>query len=229
MKALKSPQSKQQGIVLLSCLVLLILILSLLRFMMSTSYLSERRSSVDSEMFTANEQALNALKIAEDALLCINADGTRITGKCDSNQAETRKGANEFWRSWLVDSSKPLPSELKNSFVRGKDVNRSGDCRHIWKCTNWLTGGSKVNTSNTYTPMNVVDPNNPSFTHGQFIVEVFPGEALGLDEKSDNKDNIRNVIFRVTAMGFGQVRSGNTVEMTNHLVQADYVFSKEEE
>lgn len=227
-RAHKALWHKERGIVLLSCLVLLILILSLLRFMMSTSHISERRSGVDWEMFKAKEYSLEALTRAEIAIVC---PGAAAGSECKSSDSGTRKAAFEKWAKWLVDDTVANP---ETGFVRNRQILATNpQCKHIWKCTNWRVsgGGNKTNSlGNHYTPYSDLIRSGKTSSDFQYIVEVFSGKEMGLPNEQDTTaDDINNLIFRVTAIGYGEVEAGGGSQETRHMTQADYVFPREEE
>lgn len=220
---------RQRGIVLLSCLVLLILILSLLRFMMSSSHVQERRASIETEMFNAKERSLSALNKAEESIICFG-------GGCDASDSQVRKQVHESWSKWLLgDSSVGTPPNGFVAYRNIKSLSGANDCTHIWKCTTWrLSGGSATNSADVFTPVKLNQDGDPIVGAGsptmEYIVEVFSGAELGLDEQDTTPGDISTLIFRVTAMGYGEIGAAANAgaQETKHLMQADYVFSKEE-
>ena len=69
---------KQQGVVLLTALVFILILLAMLRFTLTSSRVEEQKSAIDSDMVAARESAQLAIKFAEQyvikqgELYCLN-------------------------------------------------------------------------------------------------------------------------------------------------------------
>ena len=95
--------SKESGVVLLSCLVFLLILLGIVRFVMTSSRLEERKAGVDYEMVTARQSAKSAIRYAEKYILeqglsfCKKSGGAGSTDdSCEEkNPAEM---ANALWK-----------------------------------------------------------------------------------------------------------------------------------
>ena len=64
MKKIVLCRKRELGVVLLSCLVFLLILLGIVRFVMTSSRLEERKAGVDYEMMTARHSAQMAIRQA---------------------------------------------------------------------------------------------------------------------------------------------------------------------
>ena len=64
MKKIVLYRKRELGVVLLSCLVFLLILLGIVRFVMTSSRLEERKAGVDYEMMTARHSAQMAIRQA---------------------------------------------------------------------------------------------------------------------------------------------------------------------
>ena len=113
MKKIVLCRKRELGVVLLSCLVFLLILLGIVRFVMTSARLEERKAGVDYEMMTARHSAQMAIRQAvkyimdQGLQLCIKSNNTSpnaptspgngVNQKCeDKNQAEL---ANILWKN----------------------------------------------------------------------------------------------------------------------------------
>ena len=153
---------KEKGIVLLSCLVFLLILLGVVRFVMTSSRLEERKAGVDYEMMTARQSAQMAIRYAEKYIIdqgfksCIRSgsSGTNTTApgnaetKCrEKNPAEA---ANDLWKKGDSDLGNALSNlgqaNLLNKGIYTYSVVKTGysSCRPFWTCVNWTSNAKSV-------------------------------------------------------------------------------------
>lgn len=203
-------KSREQGVVLLSCLVLVVLILSLLRFSLSSSMMSEQRAGIDIEISSAKKAATDALvEVQKAIMLCPTGQN------CDT--VDQRKTAVSYWYH-AVDLKtgdvklNPMPVGF---FYRGRNsASLPSGCKKLWQCVNWQVKGKTVKVNNTnFTPANLM---SNGAIRAQYVVEFFKGEDFGLDDA-------RATIYRVTVMGFGRVNKADAAA-TNYMLQSTYIL-----
>lgn len=157
---------RENGVVLLSCLVFLLILLGIIRFTMTSSRLEERKAGADFEMLTARQSADTALRAAERFILeqgrqlCLQDKGiTLAPGKtkdayCDEqNKAEW---ANTFWSKEDTETKKALEEaftavgkrELLNNGIYTQQyilANKYNEkCRPFWVCVDWSENANQV-------------------------------------------------------------------------------------
>lgn len=104
-----SRKNKQQGVVLLSCLVFLLLLLTLLRFNLNSTAMQEMKTGADYDQFTAQETTARVIAAAE---LQVLSNFGKLTG--DLSAKENAEKMMAFW------TAATAPDEVIDG-----DVNRS--------------------------------------------------------------------------------------------------------
>ena len=104
---------KEKGIVLLSCLVFLLILLGVVRFVMTSSRLEERKAGVDYEMMTARQSAQMAIRYAEKYIIdqgfksCIRS-GTSGTNTTAPGNAEKNVGRKIRQKQQMIFGKKVI-------------------------------------------------------------------------------------------------------------------------
>lgn len=246
---------KEKGIVLLSCLVFLLILLGVVRFVMTSSRLEERKAGVDYEMMTARQSAQMAIRYAEKYIIdqgfksCIRSgsSGTNTTApgnaetKCrEKNPAEA---ANDLWKKGDSDLGNALSNlgqaNLLNKGIYTYSFVKTGysSCRPFWTCVNWTNNaksvefaGKQLNTA-ANARLESIECEECVTSSGikpRFVIERFLSNELKDMEFPDSGLEMKSkdvVVFRITAVGFGNGEGGPNVKTTNAMMQAIYVLN----
>ncbi len=230
-------RQKNNGFVLVTSLIFLV-VLSLLGVMaMRGSLFEERMSANDRDLAMAKEMAELALRDAErdilgvrfDGTLCRNAAGVAVCTLV--RPLGTRPtGAVEDRNFWVASSAAIDDIALDDgggiggaASVLGVYTARSStNCgMPIWSGANWVDGtlparscagtiGAPVPTVayGTFTDAPLNGP--PGTIAPRYLIEMFTAEELGI-KKTSNK-----LFFRITAVGFGRTQgpNGRTTSVT---------------
>lgn len=97
---MQNRHNKQQGIVLISSLIFLILILGLLRVTLGTSQLMERKSGIDYDVMRATEHSNNGLREIENKHISKEASSTekaQCKGDSACEETLTLQKTIDFW------------------------------------------------------------------------------------------------------------------------------------
>lgn len=197
-------QKKQQGIVLLSCLVFLLLLLTLLRFNLGSTAMQEMKTGADYDQMTAQETASRVMAAAELAVL--SNFGT-LVGDLSSNENAEKMIA--YWTAATVPS--PPPTLTNRRVVIDGDVDPAAPAPIL----NWNEA------------LVVRDQENEIL--GEYLIERFMGNGGVLAMGVKDKDT---VILRITARGYGisgrmadaaSIRDGSRIRST---LQNTYILSK---
>ncbi len=240
--------SKESGVVLLSCLVFLLILLGIVRFVMTSSRLEERKAGVDYEMVTARQSAKSAIRYAEKYILeqglsfCKKSGGAGSTddGCEEKNPAEM---ANALWKLKDNDLKTALDKIGQRNFLEqgiytySYVKNSYSSCRPFWTCVNWSNNAKSVEftskqlnarANNTLQSIECNTCDTSSGLKPRFVIERFlAGELKDMDfsgEKLDLK-SADVVVFRITAVGFGNGQGGSNVNTTNAMMQTIYVLN----
>lgn len=225
----------QQGFVLITSLIFLI-VLSLLSVMaMRGSLFEERMASNDRDLAVAREFAEMALRDAERDILGLRFDGTScapVGADCANKRpAGTRPSANEnsFWSNPNIAADiSSTDGGLTETSIERQGVYNSLSITAcgmpIWSGANWNDGNATRQCAGT---IGAAVPTIPygSFTEAPFeapagterpryLIEVFTSPEL------TGQDDFK-LFFRITAVGFGRTQGAG--ERTSVTLQS--VFS----
>lgn len=243
----------EQGIVLLSCLVFLLLILGIVRFSLTSSRLEERKAGVDYEMLTARQSAQTAIRYAENFILeqGIAYCEKGLTKSSDPSEVQRARavcgGQNRAYLANMLWSDK----NLNNAFMKigqdqlinkgiymGSDIKKNYlDCKPFWSCINWGDDAKIVRSTSNQLGNSVKTDlvsiecdkcETLSSIKPRYIIERFTSEDISSLKYSNDKNLDLNdsgvVILRITAVGFGNGKGGNGVSITNAVMQATYIL-----
>jgi hypothetical protein len=260
-KLIHKKRTKEQGVVLLSCLVFLLILLGIIRFAMTSSRLEDRKAGADFEVLTARQAADTALREAEKFILeqgykyCLqNKNKTPKNGKpkeksCkeDYNLAEL---ASEVWTSDAKNNQGTSSTfealgidKLFNKgiYTQAYIKENYATCRPFWVCVDWSSDAKSVAISSQQMKSGVsailpsiectscatVSGVKPRYVIERFLAKDiqdmdFPGES-GVEKVSLKSKDV--VVFRITAVGFGNGEGGAAVNTTNAMMQAIYTLN----
>ena len=260
MKKIVLYRKRDAGVVLLSCLVFLLILLVIVRFVMTSSRLEERKAGVDYEMMTARHSAQMAIRQAVKYIMdqglqaCIKSNntspntpappGSNANQKCkDRNPAEL---AHMLWKNSDSDLSVTL-DKIGQKQVLNKGVytysfiaNNYSNCRPFWTCINWTDNAKSVAVTgrqlndkaganlNKLESIECVECATESGVKPRFVIERFlTGDLKGMNfpDQSLTLKGSDVVVFRITAVGFGNGQGGSNVNTTNAVMQAIYVLN----
>lgn len=236
-------RSRNQGFVLVTSLIFLI-VLSLLGVMaMRSSLFEERMATNERDMSMAREFAEMALRDAERDIMGLRFDGTTYCGQTGAactgliRPAGTRPistlDSGNFWIAAnpviddiaLEDGGVGEDEELQGLF----NARSSLACGNIpvWSGAEWQDGAqpprSCAGTINAAVPTiaygRFTDApfNAPGVTRPRYLIEMFKADDLGISPPSNK------LFFRITAVGFG--RTSDTANGRRTSVTLQTVFS----
>lgn len=248
---------KEQGVVLLSCLVFLLILLGIIRFTMTSARLEDRKAGADLEVLTARQAADSALREAEKFILeqgykyCLQKKSPKggkskeESCKEDYNPAEL---ANDFWN---LDGDKfssalktvGIDNLLQHGIYTQKFIKDGyATCRPFWICVDWSDNAKSVVISSQQMKSGVsatlpsltcancatVSGIKPRYVIERFLAKEitnmeFPGTGDTLEKVNLKSTGV--VVFRITAVGFGNGEGGADVNTTNAMMQAIYVLN----
>lgn len=175
MKQRLNKRGKQQGVVLLSCLIFMLILFALLRFTLGSSRMSELKAGADVDLTKAREVSSIVAKEAELFILQKDHNGND-TPLFTSAQ---KKSLKEFWGDSSVWSNNPgIYDGFKCRSDECVEVNWTIPCGTATAC---LSQGNA--------------------NKGKYIIEVIKGDDPDLRLGGTDANNI---IFRVTGVGFSQ-------------------------
>ncbi|RKV76710.1 MAG: pilus assembly protein [Neisseria sp.] len=244
---------KQQGVVLLTALVFILILLAMLRFTLTSSRVEEQKSAIDSDMVAARESAQLAIKFAEQyvikqgELYCLNTLKKSVA-ECSENKVGYAGELFSLTEAELANISNSLAPDypainsiLQRGFYTGVFMESGGmqACRPFWACVNWSPEAHAVRNSAqqmriaTNTGLPAITCNScatPTHTtiKPQFIIERIKGSDLGGSAPQFASNSPNAVILRITAVGFGAGTSGNNsspnTNITNAILQSTYAL-----
>lgn len=191
------PKKQEQGIVLLSCLIFLLLLLSMLRFTLTSASMEEMKAGADYDQMRASEAAAIAMRNAEyDIKRMSNPSNGKSVSLEDANEKDAGKQmalAIAYWsdpakfanRAGVYDGDARQVCPDKPSYACLLDW---GDTDGKPDCSKLVCFGDQSNSTTL------------SNEQGAYIIERFKGDGatLGLSDAHD-KDVI---VLRVTAVGY---------------------------
>ncbi|WP_159594906.1 pilus assembly PilX family protein [Hydrogenophaga sp. BPS33] len=220
-------QHLQQGFVLVTSLIFLI-VLSLLGVMaLRGTLFGERMTANSQDLFSAREFAELALRDAERDILGLRFDGTTYcrttsTTVCATARPENtrpKEGANDEAPFWLASSPEiddvALENGGLNADVSVQGVYTAGSAAAcgmpVWSGADWQdnanparscagTIGAAVPTIayGTFTDAPFNGPNGT--VRPRYIIEMFKADELNISPSSNK------IFFRITAVGFGRTQ-----------------------
>lgn len=246
-----STGKKQQGVVLLTCLVFLLILLAMLRFTLTSAKVEEQKAGIDWEIASARESAQSALSYVEYYILrqgelrCEANGGTQCKQNAASHAYALFTGSStDLLASNFTDPhDTTLPtigSLVNNGLYIGADLSaHTAECTPMWVCVNWPQAARAVNDSaqkqrsaGAATRLQAVTCPRCSIRGSiapVFIIERFTASELGMSGDA--------LVFRVTAVGFGTAaaptgtagsaqRVMEETNVTDTMLQATYVIPR---
>lgn len=205
---------KEKGVVLLTCLVFLIVILTLLRFVLGSASVQEKKVGADYEQLKASQAASVALRAAE--LYIIDED--HLEKKPSDNNGIDYVLSTEIVDFWLDDGKvSNLPGVVDASTF---DYKGNCDNSPVQDCPffKW-TGDCQASA------------NQPACYENdkkiRYLIERIKAEPknVGVNEKLQTNVIETKMLMRVTAVGL----SDDTNNAVNVIKQNTYVLLKQEE
>lgn len=239
---------KQRGVVLLTCLVFLLVLLAMLRFVLVSSKLEEEKAGIDLEIITAREAAQSALNYAEYFIMrqgrlycsagaCEVAEMANFVFSGDDADLLTRDKVYNPESGGIGLKTIAIKDLVKKGLYTGKYL-KEGDaenpqplanCKPLWICVDWGKSASAVQRSakKRNTPgmklasIECKECEVPSFVKPRFIIERYTANELSDNGLSGLAGSTGTVVFRITAVGFGK---GSGSNLTNVMLQSTYVI-----
>ena len=244
---MKNYRYKQKGVVLLTCLVFLLVLLGILRFVIGSAKLEEEKAGIDIDIFTAREAAQSAISYAEYFILrqgklyCDKPDecneaasANMIFNDSDADLKNRKKVGNKETGGFAITS---LDAVAEKGLYTGTYIrNNAASCQPLWICVNWGNSAVSVDRSAkargkpTAPSLASIEceecsqVNNISSVKPRFIIERYTTDELkssGMGSLAANASG--SVVFRITAVGFGK---GTGKNLTNVMLQSTYVIPK---
>lgn len=242
---------KQKGVVLLTCLVFLLVLLAMLRFVLGSAKLEEEKAGIDLEIVTAREAAQAALNYAEYFIMrqgqlycedenCEVAETANFIFSGDNATLLTRDKVYNPGSGGTGWKTQPIKDLVNKGLYTGKYL-KDGDtanpqpqskCAPIWICIDWGTASSTVKRSiSKRNSSGVTLLSMPSIVctectvasneKPRFIIERYTVQELADSSFTGLSSSPGTVIFRITAVGFGK---GSGKNLTNVMLQSTYVI-----
>ncbi len=203
-------RKKNEGVVLLSCLVFLLILLMLLRFTLSSARLEELKVGADIDEMMARETAEVAMNDAEDFILNNPTIANRLNQLGALNQLRQSSLSAAVRGFWLANSNWQGQSGIYDGNLDVSDPNGP--------CANQLCTNRNINWNNP-AGCGVNTLCAGAGTNGQYIIEVFQGNSPG-GKLQLGKGEEGTILFRVTAAGY----STNAANATQVILQNTYIF-----
>lgn len=245
---------KEQGVVLLTTLIFMLILLAMLRFTLTSARVEEQKAAIDLDMVSAREGAQMALDYVEQYVLeqgelyCIKNLG-KDSAECQESRA---KYAGALFALPQVELSKiknikagykTVSEVLNKGLYTGEFVATQASCQPFWTCINWPLDAHAVRSSATQIggagviktafvsiecDICVTGENNNIKPH--FIIERLAAEELKAvaPNFADGAPGI--VILRVTAVGFGKGKEpekdakAGNLNLSNVMLQSTYIL-----
>lgn len=242
---------KQEGVVLLTCLVFLLVLLAMLRFVLGSAKLEEEKAGIDLEIVTAREGAQAALNYAEyyimrqgqlycDTASCEIADTANFIFSGDNATLLTRDKVYDSTSGGMGWKTQPVKDLVNKGLYTGKYL-KDGDtanpqpqsrCKPLWVCIDWGNASSTVKRSiskrnssgGTLLSMPSIECTECTVASNEkprFIIERYTAQELADNSFTGLSSSPGAVIFRITAVGFGK---GSGKNLTNVMLQSTYVI-----
>lgn len=236
---------KSRGVVLLTCLAFLLVLLSMLRFTITSSRMEERKASIDLDITLARESARSAFNYVEYYLLR-QGEAYCLYQKSDE---DCKKKAPQFLSQLMqlpedelkqldlkVDGMPPLKTLWDNGFYTGTYITKNyPQCRPLWICAAWGNEAKqavdaaeaqrksvKIKLSNPLAILHCPNCNTRSERVPRFMVERLLPSELNISD-ADKRELEDLAIIRITALGFGLGDSRDT-HLSSIMMQSTYVL-----
>lgn len=212
------PKKQEQGIVLLSCLIFLLLLLSMLRFTLTSASMEEMKAGADYDQMRASEAAAIAMR---DAEYDIKRMSNPSNGKSVSLEDANEKDAGKQMALAIAYWSDPAKFANRAGVYDGDDGQVCGDKPSYTCLLDWGDKGGKPDCSKLVCFGDQSNSTALSNEQGAYIIERFKGDGatLGLSNAHD-KDVI---VLRVTAVGYS-IANGNAAR-SKTVLQNTYLLT----
>lgn len=238
-------ENKERGVVLLTCLAFLLVLLSMLRFTITSSRMEERKASIDLDLTLARESARSAFNYVEYYLLrqgeayCLSQNVDDDCKKAAPKYLSQLMQLSEDEIKNLDLKTDDLPS-LKdlwgNGFYTGNYINEHyAHCQPLWICVDWGNEARqaqdaaedqrksvKIKLNHPLSILHCNHCNTRSERVPRFMVERLLPSELDIDPV-DKKELEELAIIRVTALGFGLGDSRDS-HLSSIMMQSTYVL-----
>lgn len=218
-------RKNQQGVVLLSCLIFLLLLLTILRYTMGSAHMEELKAGADYDQMQADSAAQLIMRDAEFDIQRRNVtDGSalRENGKV-VDPLDYWSNDNVIARHGVYDGDANSNSTVP--FYQTVDWSDGGCNDSVANGVICFGGASGAGTNNfgvsTASGQLAVRSNNV----GKYIIERFKGNGNVLGFGPNNKQ----IILRVTAIGYSDFsRNGGHAgtNASNSVLQNTYILSR---
>ena len=237
-------RKNEQGIVLLTCLVFLMVLLAMLRFALMSAKVEEDKAGIDLDLMTAHEAAQMGLDQAETEVFrmakkyCQDKGGTNCTEEKDLISYLSDLFQGEDYRTLAYTQPYSRGSNVAGSYqlAYGKGIYDAqyysshglSSCKPTWICMKWMDsakavldaaqvqrGSTGASANNLEVlPMLVNANDRPPY---QFVIERFTA-----DELTGGSGGSSDAVMRITAVGVGRGESGS--HLTSKMLQSTYIL-----
>lgn len=159
----KTSPKKEEGVVLLTCLVFLLILLAILRFTMTSARVEEQKAGIDLEIVSARESAQAAMNFAEfyirkqGELFCLSQGGGAADCSAERdlhtnllfaiNDPELR--TLQFGTDPELGNIPNLPDIVSNGLYSAAFINAAASgCVPFWACIDWDGEGKDNGAAN---------------------------------------------------------------------------------
>ncbi|MDO4436186.1 MAG: hypothetical protein Q4B71_07230 [Cardiobacteriaceae bacterium] len=245
-----SPPKKRfdRGVILLTCMVFLLVLLSMLRFTVTSSRLEEQKASIDLDLTLARESSRSVFNYVEYYLLkqgeayCLlrkEAENVNCQQEAASYLSQLMRLPSETITQLDLptsDNLPPLKALWQQGFYTGDYLNEHyPQCQPLWICVSWGREAkqaedaaddqrrqAKIKLDNPLKTLECLSCNNSGERVPRFVVErLLPNELTLAEADQKTLDNV--VILRVTALGFGRGDAKDS-QLSNLMMQGTYAL-----
>lgn len=236
---------RERGVILLTCMVFLLVLLSMLRFTVTSSRIEEQKASIDLDLTLARESARSVFNDVEYYLLKQGEAYCLYKNEGENCQKEASRYLSQLMQlpseelAQLDLHSDGLPSLkalLQQGFYTGDYLNQHyAQCQPLWICAAWGHDARQADDAahdqrrqaninpNQFLPiLNCECCNTHSERAPRFIIERLLPSELNIDA-ADQKALEMLAIIRVTALGFG-AGDADDAHLSSVMMQGSYVL-----
>ncbi|MDO4777727.1 MAG: hypothetical protein Q4A06_09820 [Cardiobacteriaceae bacterium] len=245
---------KEQGVVLLTTLIFMLILLAMLRFTLTSARVEEQKAAIDLDMVSAREGAQMALDYVEQYVLeqgelyCIKNLG-KNSAECKESRARYAGELFALPQTELSkirnkkDGYKTVGEVLNKGLYTGEFIAAQASCQPFWTCINWpvdahavrnsarqIGGANRINEALVPMECDICATGENNNVSPRFVIERLTAEELRAvaPNFADSAPGI--VILRVTAVGFGKGKKPEkdakvgNLNLSNVMLQSTYIL-----
>lgn len=245
---------KEQGVVLLTTLVFMLILLAMLRFTLTSARVEEQKAAIDLDMVSAREGAQAALDYVEQYVLKQGELYCKKNLRIDAAECEASpvKYAGELFALPKAELGKitnadtdynAISSLIEKGLYTGEFIDKQKECQPFWICVKWPVDAHAVRNSAVQIGgaaiikegLLPIECNVCSVGQNNNVKPYFIIERLTADELKSSAPKLASeapgmVILRVTAIGFGKGIGSEkeakvgNLNLSNVMLQSTYIL-----